>query len=344
LIYDSFDDSPESFYFWLLDDLTAEGWQVSKLTDTFLASPGSGLFGDLARHQAQAQRQALQLLRQAHTLVQDILRAAAAFKSEDQHQRELPLPSIRSRSEADLGLLRSKIETLKLCAHWLGPYLKQLRQMDQHTNHQADWPNLFNTAVMEIILLAERQYSVGEDVDQGLLPKFVLKAPRRTCNPILVIELKIRAAPERTPGGAYGYRGRFELAVTSYALTEEELAVLRQEVERDDLREVIGAVAGKAAGALSEIVEQIENLVPQPPKEELEPDDPNPFTALFDFKKSNTPRDPDSGTISISASPRPIRSDSDIEKVIRSQAILDARRRCLDFYTRCKQALKMVTF
>ena len=57
---------------------------------------------------------------------------------------------------------------------------------------------------------------------------------------------------ERTAGGAYGYRGRIEAVLTSYALNEQELAVVRGEVERDELREVIGAVAGDAAGALSD--------------------------------------------------------------------------------------------
>jgi hypothetical protein len=66
------------------------------------------------------------------------------------------------------------------------------------------------------------------------------------CNPILVIELMIRAAPERTAGGAYGYRGGIELVLTGYALNELELAVVRGEierdvlVERDALREVVG--------------------------------------------------------------------------------------------------------
>jgi hypothetical protein len=56
-------------------------------------------------------------------------------------------------------------------------------------------------------------------------------------------------------------------------------------MERDALREVIDAVAGDAAGALSEIVEGIEGLIEGPPKEEQTPDDPDPFMALFDFRR-----------------------------------------------------------
>jgi hypothetical protein len=339
LVYDSMDESLEAFYFWLLDELAAEEWTVSKLVDNFAAAPGSGLFSEMSRRETRAQQEVIKLLRETHLLAQEILRTAAA--SGDGGKEDPSSSSERSRSATGRHLLQSKVETLKLYSRWLGPYLRQVRQTGQQAKSKAEWANLFNTAGMEIILLAERQYSVEEDVDAGILPKFVLKTPRRTCSPILVIESKIRAAPERTPGGAYGYRGRFELRLASYALSQEELAVLRQEVERDDLREVIGAVAGNAAGALSDIVDEIEGLVSPKAKEEPKPEDPNPFAALFGLSKSNPSPPPDSEGISMNANPRPIRGDSDVEKVIRSQAILDARRRCLDFYTGCKLALKM---
>jgi hypothetical protein len=76
------------------------------------------------------------------------------------------------------------------------------------------------------------------------------------CNPILVIELKIHAALERTPSRACAWRGRTVVVLTSYAPNEQELAIVREEIERDALREVIGVVAGSAAEALSEIVEK----------------------------------------------------------------------------------------
>lgn len=342
LVYDSLDESLEAFYFWLLDELAAEEWTVSKLVDNFAAAPGSGIFSEVSQRETRAQQEVMKLLREAHFLAQEILRTDPALDDKGTEEQEKPSSSAeRSRSATGRHLLQSKVETLKLYSRWLAPYLRQVRQTGQQAKSKADWANLFNTAGMEIILLAERQYSVEEDVDAGTLPKFVLKTPRRPCNPMLVIELKIRAAPERTPGRAYGYRGRLELRLTSYALSQQELAVLRQEVERDDWREVIGAVAGNAAGTLSDIVDEIEDLVSPRAKEEPKPEDTNPFTALFGFSKGKPSRALDSEGISMNANPRLIRSDSDVEKVIRSQAILNARRRCLDFYTRCKQALKM---
>ncbi len=82
LIYDSFDESLKAFYFWLLDELTADGWDVSKLADTFLATPGSGLFEELMRRESRAQQEAVKLLHEAHTLVHDILRTSSFLKAE----------------------------------------------------------------------------------------------------------------------------------------------------------------------------------------------------------------------------------------------------------------------
>ncbi len=341
LVYDSFEESLEAFYFWLLDELAAEGWTVGKLVDTFRATPGSGLASDLGRREIQAQHEAMNMLREADSLVRDILRTATLSKGED----TLPVATNtndRGWSEVERSLLRSKIERLKLYARWLGPYLKQARQLEQKAGDSAGLVSVFNTTAVEIILLAERIYPVEEDVNRGELPKMFLNAKRRICFPILILEMKLRAAPERTSPGAYGYRGRFELATTSYALNEDELAVLKQEIDRDNLGEVLGAVSGRKGMALNELVRQIEALVAEPSKQDSKPDDPNPFTSLFAFKGAFGDEEKASGGETREAGVNEIRRDSDFERVIRSQTILEARRRCLDFYTRCKQALKMV--
>ena len=343
LAYDAFDESLEAFYFWLLNELQAESWTVSKLSDTFLATPGSALFADLVRRQTQAQHEATKLLREAQALIGDILRTAAS------HNWTLPsvegtLSTDRSRSEGETNLLRSKIETLKLYAHWLGPYLRQARQLEQNARGDAGLVSVFNTAAIEVSLLAEREYPVEEDVDRGELPRMFLKAKRRIYCPVLILELKLRAAPERASPGAYGYRGRFDLTLTSYALNQEEIAVLRGEMDREKLDEVIATVAPKASGTLNQLLQQMESFAPAPVKSESEPDDPNPFLALFGLE--DRPSESEAGNTGDTAKVHwwSTAKDTDVELVVRSQAILDARRRCLEFYNRCKAALKMPCF
>lgn len=338
LAYDSFDESLEAFYFWLLDELTADGWDVSKLADTFLATPGSGLFAELTRRESRAQQEAAKLLREAHALVRDILRTMSFLKVENKFADEKEESQIPSQVEQ--GLLRSKIESLKLYSRWLGPYLKQARQLEQNAKGTASLVNLFNSAAAEVTLLAQREYPVSEDVDCGELPRFFLKARRRDLFSVLILELKFRAVPERTAGGAYGYRGRFELTMTSYALNADELSALRQELDRDNLDTTMRALGGDSGKGIAELVKQVEALVAGPVKEkEPEPDDPNPFTSLFAFKNSFGS---ESKKIETGSEPLdPVVGDSEIEQVIRSQVILDARRRCLQLYNRCKSALRM---
>jgi hypothetical protein len=212
LVRDSFAESLEPVYFWLLDELTAEGFHLTKLADSFAAAPGSGLFGELVRRGAQAQQQTLRLLREAESLLNDILRTIGPAHID-------PLQTIShngsDRSEADANRLRTKVEQLRLYARWLGPYLKQARQLEQNADGGAGLVTLFNTVAMEVTLLGQRPYAVAEAVDRGELPRVFLRSGCRPYFVTLVLELKLRAAPERTSAGAYGYRGRAEIIFTS---------------------------------------------------------------------------------------------------------------------------------
>jgi len=338
LVYDSFDDSLEAFYFWLLDELAAEGFRVTKLADTFAAAPGSGLFAELTRRQGRAQQEAMRLWREAQSLVSDILRTV---RPADKNPEDATAHKERDWSEAEPHQLRTQVEKLKLYARWLGPYLKQARQLEQNANPDAGLVALFNTVAMELTLLAQQPYPVEEAVDRGELPKLFLKSRRRGYATTLLLELKLRAAPERTSPGAFGYRGRMELVLSSYALNEDELAVLRQELDRENLSEVCGALTGLGAKSLSQFLKEIEHLVREPEAAKLQSDDPNPFIALFDFRSTMGDRQTTPEADLASGQVRAIRRDSDMEQVIRSQAILEARRLCLEFYKRCKQRLGM---
>jgi hypothetical protein len=343
LAYDSFDQSLEAFYFWLLDELDHDAWAVSKVSDTFLATPGSGLFPDLVRRQTQAQHEATKLLRDAQALIRDILRMAADRNGSPTAMESHP-PNADGGSEAEQKLLQSRIETLKLYARWLGPHLRQARQLEQHAQGGAGLVSLFNTAAVELTLLAQREYAVAEDVDQGELPRMVLKTRRRVYCPVLIVEFRLRVAPERTSPGSYGYRGRFELTLTSYALNHEEIMVLRREFDRENLGEVTATVGGKAGEALQRILNEMEGVTARAAKTEAKPDDPNPFLALLGLANNQPEPEGERGTGSDQPAWWSVNADSDIEAVIRSQAILDARRRCLEFYDRCKARLGMATF
>jgi hypothetical protein len=340
LAYDCMDDSIEWFYFWVLDELEAEGWNVTRLLDNFEAAPGSGLRPDHGQQGLRAQQQAARMLREIHRLVPEILRSAKEL-GPTSSAPETPRAKRPGNDEVQRTLLQSKVETLALYARWLGPYLREVQRLKQESAGGATLVKAFNTAAIEVTLLAERPYPLKEAVDRGELPKVLLKAKERQCFPVILIELRIRAAPERTAGGGYTYRGRVEVVATSYALNQDELSLLRREVEYDDFREVIGAVVENAQGTLSDIISKIETLLSPEVAEVQEPDDPNPFSALFDFGATFGKGKSEASAHGPALAGKPIPADSDFEAVIRSQAILDARKRCLVFYEHEKQRLQM---
>ena len=120
--------------------------------------------------------------------------------------------------------------------------------------------------------------------------------------------------------------------------------MLREEIDRDNLGEILRAVSGKKGTALSELVSQIEGLVIEPSKPDSRPDDPNPFLALFGWEDRKPDNARKNGNDTTHLPWWSVGKDTDVEAVIRSQAILEARRRCLEFYGRCKVALRMARF
>lgn len=107
---------------------------------------------------------------------------------------------------------------------------------------------------------------------------------------------------------------------------------------------MVGTVAGSASATLNEILKEIESLVAEPAKAESEQDDPNPFWALFGFESRQSERQDKDADDRAPTSWWSVKPDNEVEAVIRSLAILGARRRCLEFYNRCKVILGMPWF
>ena len=112
-------------------------------------------------------------------------------------------------------------------------------------------------------------------------------------------------------------------------------------MDRENLGEVLGTVGGKVSQTLKEILSQFESPVAEPAKTDATPDDPNPFLALFGLEDHQPGREGHATNGAAHVSWWSIKAETDVESVIRSQAILDARRRCLEFYNRCKHRLNM---
>lgn len=427
LMYDSFGESLEPIYFWILDKMNDEFKKVDKLIDTFASSPGSGHFSELGLKASSMQQQASKLLGDTNTVIKSILNIIYDLKefnlrldlydryhSENEIEKHSAILSLkqvwldtvdvkrnvssmyglaqrydyvtlidafmaadieknnflekldlnervkrileqrvmefttwikeseeelRKRREIEKTYLKSQINSVKLYSRWIKPYLKAARSLEQSQNPSAALVTSFNTSLMELVLLGETEYSPEDDIKKGDLPKLFTKIKtEKKFFPILVVEFKFRSAPERAGQQGYGFRGRTDVTFTSYALSNEELAILRREMGRDDFEDVFKFIEGATDESLATLNLDIEKFLgdEEEKKEDSKSEDTNPFSSLFSFSwKSEKEAKKDS------KEKDELTPDSEYEKILRSQAVIEARKKCYRVYDLYKKAHRM---
>ncbi|MFH1290817.1 MAG: hypothetical protein ABIH92_05420 [Nanoarchaeota archaeon] len=249
---------------------------------------------------------------------------------------------LRKRFEIEKTYLRSQVNSLKIYARWAKPYFRAARQLEQNATYNANIVTAFNVMNLELVILAKGKYDPKAEVYEGDLPKGVLNQKFRKSTPVALIEFKFRSIPDRSDQkGGYSFRGRVDVTFTSFALNDDELQVLKEQVEEDDFGEVFKMVEGATTESLDQIKNDLEEFLgngilgesPEEAKDE-ESSDVNPFTALFSFAKKKDKKDLSQG----------VPKDNDFEKVLRNQAILKARIDCRKLYDNYKRTHGMPTF
>ncbi len=252
---------------------------------------------------------------------------------------DLSEKELTKRFEIEKLYLKSQVAAAKLYARWAKPYLKAAKMLEQRANSTADLVTTFNTVLFELVLLGKSEYKPNDDVKKGDLPKAFNKLKLRDYSPIIIVELSFRSIPERAGQQGYGFRGRLEAKFTAYALTDQEIDILKKEIEKDDLGDIIGLIEGTTSESLEKIQDEIDEFMNEKDKEEenKETEDTNPFSALFSFFKSKNKEEKKDNN-------KNIEPDSPNEKVIRSRAIIKAMEECRKFYGLYKRAHDMATF
>ena len=267
-------------------------------------------------------------------LQSDALKSAAAFE----HWRQQSERKLRSQLAMDRQLLRSQLQFLKLQAGWLKPYL-QPHQAKQ-SKGDPDLVTAFNTAIFEVVLLVEPASDLEHAVRQRELPRMLLGKRHRRPEPLLIIELRFRAIPERTKGASYAYRGRAELTFTSYALNDDELDIFIRELQRSEWGEVLGLLEQDTAANLDSLLSDLDELLAESPAEPKSKaptkQEANPFSALFSLGELFRSEEKNATTVKPT---EPLKPDTDVERVLRSVALLEARVLCLELYEQEKRRL-----
>ncbi len=249
---------------------------------------------------------------------------------------------LRKRFKIEKIYLQSQLNSVKLYSRWAKPYLKAATQLEQRAKATSSLVSLFNTSLFELTLLGIGDYNPLGDVKRGELPKSFADKNKRKYAPVVLVELKFRSIPERfQQQGGYGFRGKAEIVFTSFSLNEEERRVLKEQLDWDDFKDVYQLVAGSTDESIGQLQVDIDEVLGESEKKEEnkkpESEETNPFAALFSIV---TDLFKNSGKLAEKKKEEKtfvIKPDSEIEKVIRSQAGIEARRRCRKFYDSFKK-------
>ena len=177
-------------------------------------------------------------------------------------------------------------------------------------------------------MLGKGKFKLDEPLREGIIPRYFKDVTKKKIFPIVIVEFTFRSVPERMQQGGYGYRGRVDLAFTSYALTEDEIKILKEKLEEDDLGDLMRNIEGATDESLAQIKVDLDEFLEDKKKHEEEGKDEedydtNPFTALFSFFKKKEDNEEKGKELS---------EDTREEKVLRNMAIIKARVDCKKLY------------
>jgi Ni,Fe-hydrogenase maturation factor len=253
---------------------------------------------------------------------------------------------LKVRYQIEIKYLRNQVNSVKLYSRWLKPYLKSMSQLERRANPTAALVTAFNTTLLELTLIGKSEYKPEDDVKEDILPKVFERVKVRKYLPIVIVEFKFRGVPQKV-GQGYSYGGRTEMTFTSYALNEDELKVLKEEIEKDDLGDLMELIEGTTTESLEALQEDIDEFLKEAgekeqkkrEKKERREQDVNPFTALFEFLIPAKKEKKEEADLS-----KGIKPDNSYEKIIRSQAIVSARKKCFTVFDVYKKAHSMQSY
>lgn len=254
---------------------------------------------------------------------------------------------LNKRYKIERNYLLSQYNTIQVYMKWIKPYLDAARKLEQRATPTASFVQMFNTTLMELSFFAQKKYDPMEDVWKGDFPKEFAKdfqkGIARNYYEIIVVEFKFRSVPEKS-GQSHIFKGTADIVFTSYALNDDEIAILKKVMEKDDFGDMVDLMEGMTGSlsilkdSIGEFVEDAEQDKANENKEEKK-ESSNPFSGLmFGFGSKEKTKE---GEAMKKLAKTIISGDSFVEKAVRSQTAFSSRQRCFNFYELYKKVNSM---
>ena len=247
---------------------------------------------------------------------------------------------LRKRYEIEKNYLKSQVNSLKLYSRWAKPYLKAAQQLEmKDMGRDPALVKVFDTIILELTLLGKSEIKVKESAIEGKLPQefskeSFLRSLRREYHSCILVDFNSRGVPQQG-----NFMGKSKITFKAYALNDDELGKINEEIEKSDVGDVLRLIEGTTTESLNQLQEDINLFLDEEEEEKKPKDSSNPFLALVGhYEKKEEKKE-------IEKVDKPLVKDNWIEEThIRPLAAKDAKDKAFMLFDVYKKAHGMVSF
>ncbi|MEK6890708.1 MAG: hypothetical protein AABX03_01075 [Nanoarchaeota archaeon] len=277
-----------------------------------------------------------------------VIRILAPRLEEFSKWKELSEDELRKRFNIEKNYLKSQVNTLQLYSRWVKPYLKSATQLEMNSDLDKN-PALvtaFNTIYLQLNLFGKNKFEFDEAIISKALPQGV-KKPKREYYSCVVVDFSFQGIPQKA-GQHYVFGGRAVVNFKAYALNEDEITALYQELKKSDVNDVLKLIEGSTTESLDELKKDIDyflnkDKLDEEKEKKRKENDINPFSALFNFKIFKTKEEKEKGKKEKQIDIKSIKKDNYVESVIRELTKKSATETCFNIYDVYKKAHGMAS-
>jgi len=229
--------------------------------------------------------------------------------------------------------IKNTVEKIRLYSTWMKPFVAHTRNVTRNGEMVTYLPPSFQSGIYEVILIGKKLYDIEDAVAREMLPKMFNKMNLRRYYSIVLVQMRSRIYSQGARSRKYD-NAKTIIDVSSFALNEQELALFSRELNRDSFLDALIIVGGVPKTKAQTIQKEIEDIIPELDNDILNDEREKSRRWRWSNIFSWGPKGKSADFIS---------SDNQYEKVIRSEAIINARIAGIKFYKDLKGQFGMST-
>ncbi|MBU4069463.1 MAG: hypothetical protein KJ646_00605 [Nanoarchaeota archaeon] len=207
----------------------------------------------------------------------------AEFNTWVQHSEN----ELRKRYEIERNYLKSQVNSLKLYSRWAKPQLRAAQQLEmKEGGRDPALVKSFNTIILELSLLGKSKLDVKNSALAGDLPSDLKNLnQKRNYYSCVLVDFRFVGIPQKiSQQQHYVFGGKAVVSFKAYALNEDEIKKINEELDKSDVGDVLRFLEGSTTESLGQLQKDIDFFLQE--KEEIiekPKTGSNPFLALIGY-------------------------------------------------------------